>query len=77
LIPGALLVLLGTLLQCVGLFRAHVVPVWVPIALLFVVITFIVPGNGVLGLVTSIPMAAGAIGLGYFAVRSVAERANA
>lgn len=73
LIPGAVLVLLGTVLQCVGLFRAHVVPVWVPIALLFVVITFIVPGNGALGLVTSIPMAAGAIGLGYFAVRSVAE----
>lgn len=75
LIPGALLVVLGTVLQCVGLFRAHVVPVWVPIALLFSVITFIVPGNGALGLVTSIPMAVGAIGLGYFAVRSVTEDA--
>lgn len=73
LIPGALSVVLGTVLQCVGLFRAHVVPVWVPIALLFSVITFIVPGDGALGLVTSIPMAVGAIGLGYFAVRSVAE----
>jgi hypothetical protein len=49
-----------------------VVPVWVPVALLFVVITFVVPGNGALGLITSIPMAVGAIGLGYFAVRSVA-----
>ena len=66
LIPGALLVVLGTVLQCVGLFRAHVVPVWVPIALLFTVLTFIVPGNGALGLATSIPMAAGAIGLGYY-----------
>jgi hypothetical protein len=73
LIPGALLVVLGTVLQCVGLFRAHVVPVWVPIALLFTIITFIVPGSGALGLVTSIPMAAGAIGLGYFAQRSVVE----
>ena len=71
LIPGALLVVLGTVLQCVGLFRAHVVPVWVPIALLFSVLTFVVPGNGALGLVTGIPMAAGAIGLGFFAVRSV------
>ena len=71
LIAGALLVVLGTVLQCVGLFRAHVVPVWVPIALLFTVITFIVPGNGALGLITSIPMAAGAIGLGYYAWRSV------
>lgn len=77
LIPGALLVVLGTVLQCVGLLRAHVVPVWVPIALLFSVITFIVPGSGALGLVTSIPMAAGAIGLGYFAVRSVAEGVSA
>lgn len=76
LIPGAALVLLGTVLQCVGLFRAHAVPVWVPIALLFVVITFIVPGDGLLGLVTSIPMAVGAIGLGYFAVRSVADGAT-
>ena len=75
LIPGALLVVLGTVLQCVGLFRAHVVPVWVPIALLFSVITFIVPGNGVIGLVTSIPMAVGAIGLGFFAVRSVTQGA--
>ena len=76
LIPGALLVVLGTVLQCVGLFRAHVVPVWVPIALLFSVITFIVPGDGALGLVTSIPMAVGAIGLGYFAVRSVTGSAR-
>jgi len=73
LIPGALLVVLGTVLQCVGLFRAHVVPAWVPIALLFTVATFIVPGNGALGLVTSIPMGLGAIGLGYFAWRRVVE----
>jgi hypothetical protein len=73
LIPGALMVVVGTVLQCVGLFRAGVVPVWVPIALLFTVLTFVVPGNGALGLVTSIPMAAGAIGLGYFAVRSVSD----
>jgi len=73
LIPGALLVVLGTVLQCVGLFRAHVAPVWVPIALLFTVITFIVPGNGVLGLITTIPMAVGAIGLGYYAWLSLAR----
>ena len=73
LVPGALLVVLGTVLQCVGLFRARVVPVWVPVALLFTVLTFILPGSAALGLVTSIPMAVGAIGLGYFAVRSVTE----
>ncbi len=73
LVPGALLVILGTVLQCVGLFRARVVPVWVPIALLVSVMTFVVPGNGALGLVTSVPMAAGAIGLGYFAWRHAVE----
>lgn len=73
LVSGALLVTLGTVLQCVGLFRAHVVPVWVPIALLFTLLTFIVPGNGALGLITSVPMAAGAIGLGYHAWRSASS----
>ncbi|HET7689972.1 MAG TPA: DUF4386 family protein [Nocardioidaceae bacterium] len=72
LIAGALLVVLGTVLQCVGLFRGHVVPRWVPVALLFTLLTFFVPGDGALGLVTSIPMAAGSIGLGYFAYRRVA-----
>ena len=73
LISGALLVVSGTVLQCVGLLRAHVVPVWVPTALLFTVITLIVPGNGVLGLVTSIPMAAGAVGLAYYAWRRLCD----
>ena len=73
LVPGAILVVLGTVLQCIGLFRARVVPAWVPIALLFTVLTLIVPGNGALGLVTSIPMALGAIGLGYFAWRGTVE----
>jgi hypothetical protein len=73
LVPGALLVVLGTVVQCVGLLRARALPVWVPICLLFSVITFVVPGDGALGLVTSIPMAAGAIGLGYFAWRHAVE----
>lgn len=71
LVPGALLVVLGTVLQCVGLLRARTTPRWVPIALLFTVLTFVVPGNGALGLVTGVPMAAGALGLGYFAWRRV------
>ncbi|MFI6096435.1 hypothetical protein ACIA8G_12815 [Lentzea sp. NPDC051213] len=70
MIPGAALVLLGTVLQCVGLFRSHAVPKWVPITALTVVLTFVIPGSGVAGLLTSIPMAAGAIGLGYFAWRA-------
>lgn len=74
LVPGALLVVVGTVLQVVGLLRAKAVPVWVPIGVLFSVITFFVPGNGLAGLVTSLPMAAGSIGLAYFAVRAVQHR---
>ncbi|MEU0881377.1 hypothetical protein ABZ345_22425 [Lentzea sp. NPDC005914] len=70
MIPGAALVLVGTALQCVGLLRSHAVPKWVPLTLLTIVLTFVIPGNGLAGLLTSIPMAAGAIGLGYFAWRS-------
>jgi hypothetical protein len=38
------------------------------------VLTFVVPGGRALGLVTSIPMAAGAIGLGYFAWQRASGR---
>jgi len=72
MIPGAGLALIGTILQCVGLFRAHVVPTWVPVGLLFTVLTFVIPGSGLAGLITSIPMTAGAIGLAYFVVRRTA-----
>jgi hypothetical protein len=71
LIPGALMVIVGTVLQAVALFRSHEVPIWVPIATLFAVLTFVVPGNGVVGLVTSLPMTAGAVGLAYYAWREV------
>lgn len=71
MIVGALCVIVGTVLQAVGLLRARVVPLWVPMATLFAVVTFLVPGDGVVGLVTSIPMAAGAVGLAYYAWRAV------
>ncbi len=70
LVPGALLVVLGTVLQSVGLLRAHVVPRWIPVGLLFTVLTFVVPGSGAVGLLTSLPMAAGAIGLAWAVWRS-------
>ena len=69
LIPGALLVALGTVVQVVGLFRARAVPIWIPIFALMVVPTFIVPGNGLIGVITAAPMAAAAIGLAYYAWR--------
>ena len=72
---NAALVILGTVLQVTGLIRARAVPAWVWAGLLFSIITLLVPAEGLLGLVTGIPMAAGAIGLGYFAVRRVSATA--
>lgn len=71
MIVGALSVMVGTVLQAVGLLRSRVVPPWVPVATLFAVITFLVPGDGVIGLVTSMPMAVGAVALAYYAWRAV------
>lgn len=71
LVPGALLVVVGTVAQSVALLRSHAVPRWVPWALLSTVLTFVVPGSGLLGLVTSVPMAVGAAALGWTAWRTV------
>ena len=69
MIPGALLVVVGTVLVAVGLLRSHAVPKWVPILSLATLLTFVIPGNGLAGLITSVPMAAASIGLGYYAWR--------
>ena len=66
---GAVGVLVGTVFQAVGLLRSKEVPAWIPVATLFTLITFVVPGNGAAGLITSLPMAAGAIGLAVHAWR--------
>jgi hypothetical protein len=71
MIPGAAMALVGQVIQAVALFRAKVVPVWVPWLSLAIVPTFVIPGNGVLGLITQIPLATGAVGLGYYAWRRV------
>jgi hypothetical protein len=71
MLPGAVLALVGQVLQAVGLFRARVVPAWVPWLSLTIVLTFVLPGNGLLGMATEIPMAAAAVALGYYAWRRV------
>ncbi len=71
-IPGALLVALGTVLQAVGLWRARTVPRWVPALSLAIVVSFVVPGNGILGFLFGLPVAAAGIALGYYAWRRAA-----
>ncbi|WP_432881073.1 hypothetical protein ACQPYH_36580 [Kribbella sp. CA-245084] len=69
LMIGSLLVALGTLVQAVGLFRSHAVPRWIPVLWLTIVLTFVIPGNGWVGLLTAVPMCAASIGTAYYAWR--------
>lgn len=70
LFPGVVLVTLGTVIQCVALLRAKVTPVWVPVGLLFIVLTFLIQSTGPIGLISTIPMTIGALGLAAAVVRS-------
>ncbi|WP_371404700.1 DUF4386 domain-containing protein [Kribbella sp. NBC_00662] len=69
LMIGSLLVALGTVVQAVGLFRSHAVPRWIPVLWLTIVLTFVIPGNGWVGLLTAVPMVAASIGTAYYAWR--------
>jgi hypothetical protein len=71
MLSGAALALIGQVIQAVALLRAKVVPLWVPVLSLSIVPTFVIPGNGVIGLITQVPMAAAAVGIGYYAWRRV------
>jgi hypothetical protein len=77
LLGGALVVALGTVIQAIGLWRSHAVPRWVPVLVLFIVISFVVPGNGWIGLTVQIPMAAGGIAIAYYAWRRTTEPVHA
>jgi hypothetical protein len=68
-LAGALLVAVGTVAQMVGLWRSHTVPRWVPVLVLAIVVSFVVPGNGWIGLTVQVPMAAGGIAIAYYAWR--------
>ncbi|MEU4287848.1 hypothetical protein AB0E63_06475 [Kribbella sp. NPDC026596] len=72
MLAGALLVAIGTVVQVVGLWRSHAVPRWVPLLVLFIVISFVVPGNGWIGLTVQVPMATGGIAIAYYAWRRTA-----
>jgi hypothetical protein len=76
MLAGALLVAIGTVVQVVGLWRSHAVPRWVPLLVLFIVISFVVPGNGWIGLTVQIPMAAGGIAIAYYAWRRAGTAAE-
>ena len=66
---GQGLVILGTILQAVGMFRSRAVPWWVPVLTLVIVGTFVLPSNGWAGLIGAVPTAAGAIAMAWYAWR--------
>jgi hypothetical protein len=70
-IPGHLMLTAGIVLQAIALFRARVVPTWVPILSLSVLVTYVIPGSHAIGLVTQLPLAATCVALAYFAWRRV------
>jgi hypothetical protein len=73
-LPGAVLVALGTVVQAVGLWRSRALPRWVPILSLAIVLSFITPGNGVVGALLGIPVAVAGIAIGYYAWRRTGPR---
>ena len=68
-IPGAVAVALGTIVQAVGLWRSRTLPRWVPILSLAIVLSFVAPGNGVVGALLGVPVAVAGIAIGYYAWR--------
>jgi hypothetical protein len=68
-LPGHLLLTAGIITQAVALLRAGVVPRWVPTLTLAILLTYAFPGSGMLGLVSVLPITAGALALAYFARR--------
>ncbi|MEU4395489.1 hypothetical protein [Kribbella sp. NPDC023855] len=76
MVPGALLVAVGTIVQAVGLWRSGAVPRWIPVLWLTIVATFVVPGNGIAGLLTAVPMTAASLGTAYYAWRRLGQRAG-
>jgi hypothetical protein len=69
MITGALLVAIGTLIQVVGLWRSRAVPRWIPVLMFTIAFTFVIPGNGLAGLITAVPMTAASLGIAYYACR--------
>ena len=72
-LPGHLLSTIGIVVQAIALLRAKVVPTWLPIVSLSILVTYVIPGSHLIGLVTQVPLAATCLGLAYYAWRQVSR----
>jgi hypothetical protein len=70
-LPGHLLSTIGIVVQAVAMFRARAVPTWLPIVSLSILVTYVIPGSHLIGLVTQLPLAATCLGLAYYARRNL------
>ena len=68
-LPGALLVMIGTVLQAVGLWRSRAIPRWVPILSLLILPTFVLPAGGLIGFLVQLPLGVAAVAIGWYAWR--------
>lgn len=73
LLAGELIAVIGTVLQAVALVHSRALPKWVPILSLFVVLSIVAPVESAASLVFTVPMAAAAIGLAYYAYHQVQQ----
>jgi hypothetical protein len=71
-LPGHLMMTIGILVQAVAMFGSGAVPKWVPVLSLSILVTYVVPGSQLIGLVTGLPLAATCLALAHFARRRVA-----
>jgi hypothetical protein len=65
-LPGHLVLTVGIVVQAVALFRARVLPRWVPTLTLAILLTYAFPGSGLVGLVSVMPLTAGCLAVAYF-----------
>jgi hypothetical protein len=70
-LPGHLLMTIGIVVQAVALFRSKAVPKWLPVISLSILVTYVIPGSHLIGLVTQLPLAATCLGLACYARRRV------
>lgn len=73
---GALVVAIGVLLLSVGLWRSHNVPRWVIVlGIIGSIITFVLPTDGIAGVLVETPQALTSVLIGWYAWRHVREHA--
>ena len=65
-VTGAVVSTVGQVVLAVGLWRARTVPRWIPVLAATLVVTFLLPTAGLVGLVSELPSAISGLGLAWY-----------